>query len=435
MKRTYVIMTGRKRLGTIDATTAQRALVIAAQRTGLPTSSLQARPVTRNGIVEAAAGLQALEYIGGKVRPRKVGRVRPLRNPAPSEWDDEEFTDEELNEASRQGWLGAQAMKREHAKRAAGPKYFNVTWYSSLKKKRVGFIRPIEAHNATDAKRQGKAMVENDPKASNFIAKEVTRNPKEKSAADLLVMQLTAQRAQSAAEAAKQRHGYGSPKHLAAETAYKTASQRYQRAKAKAARRNPEYEVEATPKVRAKTVRVKALTHGGAVRKAKRQLGPHKKAYELSVKRVNPSTTEMSKRFNGEANGDIEQAKAANGTPGNLSRAGKLVFLKLVNRRAQLRIPGAVVCIDPRTERLWIVGNRTPLLNRRAQPGQRLDVGELDAICYETAKRHIEKGRLTEYVHTFGEDGGRKPHLHIDHEGMPLIVGGDYTIRKEGIVN
>ena len=154
-----------------------------------------------------------------------------------------------------------------------------------------------------------------------------------------------------------------------------------------------------------------------------------------TTRKQNPSVKEMSERFQGRANGGAHDFKASNSAPSNLARAGKLVFLKLQGGK-QVRIPGAMVAIDAAKEKLWIVGNRTPLFTRKAaNANELLDYGEIAQICYETAKAHIGEGKRFEYVHTFGEDGGKRPRLLIDHEGMPILRGGSYTIKAEGIVN
>lgn len=150
----------------------------------------------------------------------------------------------------------------------------------------------------------------------------------------------------------------------------------------------------------------------------------------------NPSIAEMSKRFQGRATGKTEEYYASDYAPRlNFSRGGKLVFLKL--KGTTVRVAGAVVAIDPKTEKLWIAGSDARGLFKRkaARKGEVLDFGEIDAICYLTAKQHIGSGKTYEYVHEFGEEGGRKPHLLIDYEGMPIIKGGSYKIRSAGIID
>ncbi len=159
----------------------------------------------------------------------------------------------------------------------------------------------------------------------------------------------------------------------------------------------------------------------------------NKYAFEEAKKARNPSVAALSEKFQGEADGAIEQFYAASSAPANLARAGKLVFLKIEGKI--FRPPNAMVAIAP-NEKLWIVSRTsTPIFATKAKAGQGLDVGEITAICYETAKQHIGNGKIFEYVHEFGEDGGKRPHLIIDHEGMPILRGGDYKIKTEGIVN
>lgn len=321
--------------------------------------------INTNGLIEATAGLQALEYLGGKVMPKRFPK---RRNASPvNEWD---FDDDDLNESARLGSQQARALGHSEREHRQAPKLFTITWYSPLRGKRTGFMRPIEAHNMTDAKRQAKAMITNDPKATNFVAKEAKRaNPTKVISANIgeKIAQLTRE---------------GMPHNQAVAVAF--------------------------------------------AEKRTGKINPRRK------KRNPASIREMSERFNGKASGAVIELKAASNAPASLSRAGKLVLLKLVDGHKVLRIPGAVVCIDPKTERLWIAGNRAPLLNRKAKPGERLSCGELERIVYETAKKHIGHGKTFEYDHKFETP---RPSLHIDDEGMPLIVGGDYKIRKEGIVN
>lgn len=157
---------------------------------------------------------------------------------------------------------------------------------------------------------------------------------------------------------------------------------------------------------------------------------------QIGARKPNPTPQEMSERFQGHATGAVANYYASSHAPRmDFSRAGRLIFLKVNGR--QLRLPGCVVAIDPRTEKLWIASKtERALFNRKAaRAGEVLDFGEADGICYLTAKQHIGSGKRFEYVHAFGEEGGRKPRLCVDHEGMPVLRGGDYKIRAEGIVN
>lgn len=146
----------------------------------------------------------------------------------------------------------------------------------------------------------------------------------------------------------------------------------------------------------------------------------------------NPSIAEVSESFQGRKSGTVKTFKAASSAPSDLARIGKLSFLKVAGK--DIRITGAMVCADTKNK-IWIAGARAPMLNQKARPGEGLDFGEITEIGYITSKAHIGDGKTFEYVHKFGEEGGRRPHLIIDSEGMPILRGGDYQIKAAGIID
>jgi hypothetical protein len=61
------------------------------------------------------------------------------------------------------------------------------------------------------------------------------------------------------------------------------------------------------------------------------------------------------------------------------------------------------------------------------------ELGRLESIEYSTEKQG--DGPST-YVHKFGEEGGRRPHLAVDPKTRDLVIlGGDYTVEPRGIVD
>ncbi len=65
-------------------------------------------------------------------------------------------------------------------------------------------------------------------------------------------------------------------------------------------------------------------------------------------------------------------------------------------------------------------------------PKVAVKLGKLDAITYESVKG----GERALYEHQFGEEGGKRPDLVMDAATKKLhIVGGDYDVRPEGIVD
>ncbi len=61
-------------------------------------------------------------------------------------------------------------------------------------------------------------------------------------------------------------------------------------------------------------------------------------------------------------------------------------------------------------------------------------MGEVHSVTYRSDKPHIETGTF-DYVHKFGEDGGKRPHLIVDEYGYPFFEGGSYKIDADGIIN
>ena len=64
-----------------------------------------------------------------------------------------------------------------------------------------------------------------------------------------------------------------------------------------------------------------------------------------------------------------------------------------------------------------------------------LEIGQVLKITYRTSKA-FHSFEPTDYVHTFGEDGGTLPTLAYDVLNRRLyLIGGTYQVRPEGIVN
>lgn len=419
---------------------------------------------------------------------RDIARKNPdLTDDDPDWYDIEE-------EGMRLGKQAARAIGRSEREHRAQVKFFKVSYFSPLRGKRVEFIRPIEAHTITDAKKQAKAMVTNDPKASNFVAKEARRNPKiktsyltlattpRKSNFGLIDLATNLQAADYVSRLAGGRKHknpvikahqttfsalkVGEKFTLGAKTVYEKINS--EQARFGGGRSGRHWKIFTfVPKdlvdriIKKNPTFVSAQSHEFAIKKLekeRRQLkkdiregfentGTQRRLSQINSEilalrrfirqRRNPTPDEMSERFQGRATGKVQEYYFSDSAPNlDQSRCGKFIFLKR-EKGKQITAPGAVVAIDPKTEKLWIGSKyKRPMFTRKAaRKGEGLDFGPVDVICYETAKAHIGKGKTFEYVHPFGEEGGRKPHLIIDHEGMPVLRGGDYKIKSEGIVN
>lgn len=66
-----------------------------------------------------------------------------------------------------------------------------------------------------------------------------------------------------------------------------------------------------------------------------------------------------------------------------------------------------------------------------------IDLGECMAIAYRAKKMQVN-GIASDYEHKFGDATGRRPRLMYDRrgpQGRIFLIGGEYTIEPEGIVN
>lgn len=153
-------------------------------------------------------------------------------------------------------------------------------------------------------------------------------------------------------------------------------------------------------------------------------------------KKRNPEVAEAVEQvyemFQGRPASEHNIAAAPDGTPDDLAQLGTLSYLK-VKRNGVIRtwkftdVNAPLLCADS-DGNLYIVGNVIT-----QEPAG--DMGEIILIGYITHKDHIGDAQEFDFRHKFGEQGGQPPHLVIDAEGFFHIVGGDYRLQAEGIVD
>lgn len=133
--------------------------------------------------------------------------------------------------------------------------------------------------------------------------------------------------------------------------------------------------------------------------------------------------------FRGRPVKHVIKSFAANGTPRDVKECGGLVDMHLRG--------GKKVRFNPSRARLCYKGNRLHIVGarfRKPNPPGEEDYGEILKVAYVADKPHLESDdRSRTYEHRFGEEGGVRPHLVVDAEGLPIISGGTYTIPTEGI--
>jgi hypothetical protein len=160
-----------------------------------------------------------------------------------------------------------------------------------------------------------------------------------------------------------------------------------------------------------------------------------KKAGDSSIfnKQLNPGkgsrkTREIYEKFNGRPARKTTTTTAPTGTPKNVAKLGALRLIKTTDgRKWAFSGAGAPDLAADSRGRLHVVGGQY-----RANPAGE-HVGEIEQIEYETRKPHLGQPKKTIYYHRLGEEGGKRPRLVIDREGLIKIHGGDYRIEADGI--
>jgi hypothetical protein len=154
------------------------------------------------------------------------------------------------------------------------------------------------------------------------------------------------------------------------------------------------------------------------------------------------AAAKMFKKFHGKQATRVRTVEQLRVTPSALADCGKMVDLVVATDT------GAGVRLPFRGTRLGCTGNGGQLyfiggdqaINLRQFPNvsgskDHVDLGEVVSICYHTSKdfHNFEK---SDYEHEFGEEGGARPLLAYDvHSKRLYLVGGDYIVKREGIVD
>ena len=139
-------------------------------------------------------------------------------------------------------------------------------------------------------------------------------------------------------------------------------------------------------------------------------------------------TRELYEKFNGRPARKTTTKSAPKGTPKNVAKLGALRLIKTTDgRKWAFSGAGAPDLAADSRGRLHVVGG-----SYRANPAGE-HVGEIEQIEYETKKPHLGQPQQTIYYHRLGEEGGTRPRLVIDREGLIKIHGGDYRIEADGI--
>ena len=165
------------------------------------------------------------------------------------------------------------------------------------------------------------------------------------------------------------------------------------------------------------------------------------------LKRGNPSAPALREEFVG-VPAEFETVTTEPHMPaGDYAQLGELLALYVKPGRGQQvqQIAFAdhpVLVSDESARQLYFVGGDQDISGSLAvfgaedHGGGHFQLGEVRRIDYKQRKEHVAHPHLDEWRHEFGEESGVRPVLWFDANARRLLLkGGEYEIRREGIVN
>jgi hypothetical protein len=144
----------------------------------------------------------------------------------------------------------------------------------------------------------------------------------------------------------------------------------------------------------------------------------------------------IHREFHDRATWRFREYYTPEGTPKDLAQLGKLIELGMADGQlATFEDNPAVLCASGgRKRRRLYIGLTVPYeMPDDTEPGREYDYGEVLSCTYTCRKPHLDTGRLNEYEHQFGDEGGELPHLIIV-DGLMRFRFGSYTVSKLGII-
>jgi hypothetical protein len=147
------------------------------------------------------------------------------------------------------------------------------------------------------------------------------------------------------------------------------------------------------------------------------------------VNRTSPRAKANRKQFAGEYRKDTP-LYFPEGTPGGLSKLGKLLQIKTEN-----------VVVEPHTP-TWLCRDTAGKLHLGTTSkdaviwnGPKQDFGKVMQVDYEDVKKHLGYKHPQGFYHFMGEEDGDRPTLYADGKGGLKFKGGNYRFTSRGIEN
>ena len=161
----------------------------------------------------------------------------------------------------------------------------------------------------------------------------------------------------------------------------------------------------------------------------------------------NPSAAALREEFTGSP-AEHYTVHDVEGMPaGEYAQLGELLSLYVKPmiggqvREIRFQAPRPLLVSDTSARQLYFVGGDqdvTPGLHLfvEHESDDTVELGEVRRIDYKQRKEHVPDPDIDEWKHNFGEESGVKPSLWFDrHSRQLFLTGGEYVVRREGIIN
>lgn len=157
---------------------------------------------------------------------------------------------------------------------------------------------------------------------------------------------------------------------------------------------------------------------------------PIRRTSRIRRPRLNPSAEKIAREFHGRDPIEMTYEDHVE-YPSELAVLGKLIEFWTKDCKLDFSDDDLLLASDADGKQLFVLGKVDIPYTKPMDI-----VGVCTHVVYLTDKPHLGDHSNTEYIHKFGEDGGSLPVLIYDAMNKQLfLVGGDYVIKREGIVN
>ena len=164
------------------------------------------------------------------------------------------------------------------------------------------------------------------------------------------------------------------------------------------------------------------------------------------MRKRNPSAAELRETFTGKEVDRVTIHNEPHMPKGDYALIGRKIVLYVKPMQGgqvmRVELPHALAVSDESGRRIWFVGGDQDVseslhvFGARQREAGLYVLGQARRIDYTQRKEHAPDPEVDGWRHDFGEENGSLPAVLFDANHRRLLLeGGDYVIRREGIVN